>query len=65
VSGGDKGAKAGTLAIMARGQQETVSDINEWSSHIQSSQPLSFRKTSYKFNSLLTPCKEPFATHSS
>lgn len=44
VSGGDKGAKAGTLAIMAGGQQETVSDINGWSSHIQTYAPLSFRK---------------------
>jgi hypothetical protein len=50
---------------MARGQQETVSDINECSSHIQNSQPLSFRKTSYKFNSLLSPFEEPFTTHSS
>ena len=34
VSGGDKGAKAGTLAIMAGGQKDTVGDIHEWSSHI-------------------------------
>jgi len=36
VSGGDKGAKSGTLAIMAGGLKDTVIDINGWSSQIQS-----------------------------
>lgn len=35
VSGGDKGAKTGTLAIMAGGQQDTVIDINAWCSQIR------------------------------
>lgn len=36
VSGGDKGAKAGTLAIMVGGQEHTVNDINGWFSQIRS-----------------------------